>query len=194
MNEMSQRLDYLVGRLRTVYDGIGHSSGRPYVYFIYPPEAERALRRLIAETLRDDEMICYYHIDLLPLTMESISGQEERRQQLLNDPMKGRGAAVSLMRLWARALKEAIRQQLETSSCEARPVIVLSGLAALHPLGHPTALMEMLADEEPRDPKTGHVLPIVLFVPGTRPPQSSRIYYFLGQPETRLSFYRGEEA
>lgn len=194
MNDISQRLDYLVRRLRSVYDGIGHSTGRPYVYFIYPPKAERALRRLVAETLQDDEQICYYHIDLLPLTMESIRGQETRRRQLLDDPIKGKSAAESLMRLWGRALRTEIEQQVERSSCKSRPVVLLFGLAALHPLGHPTALMQILADEEPRNPKTGRVLPILLFVPGTRPPQSSRIYHFLGLAEKRLSFYRGEEA
>ncbi|HEY3020159.1 MAG TPA: hypothetical protein VGJ32_08205, partial [Solirubrobacteraceae bacterium] len=54
MSDLAERLGYLLERLRTVYDGIGHSSGRPYVYFVYPPDQERALRRLVDEQLRDE--------------------------------------------------------------------------------------------------------------------------------------------
>jgi len=72
-------------------------------------------------------------------------------------------------------------------------VIVLSGLAALHPLGNPTALMEGIAEQEPRDPLTNRIVPIVLLVPGTRPAQTSRQYRFLGLDRRTLDFYRGEE-
>ncbi|HBY96560.1 MAG: hypothetical protein M5U01_17975 [Ardenticatenaceae bacterium] len=191
MSEISRRLDFLVERLRTAYDGIGHSSGRPYVYFVYPPEQELAVRRLVDESLRDDGILCYHHIDLLPLTIESLAGQEKKRQELLNDPTKG--AAVAIVRLWARALGKAIAKRLE-HECQGRPVVVLRGLAALHPLGNPTSLMEALAEQEPRDPKTNRIVPIVLLVPGTRPAQTSRTYLFLGLERLRLEFYRGEEA
>ena len=46
MSDLEQRLSQLKHRLRTAYDGIGHSHGRPYVYVVYPPAQERALRRL----------------------------------------------------------------------------------------------------------------------------------------------------
>ena len=87
-DELQQRLDVLMYRLRTAYDGIGHSSGRPYVHFVYPPEQERTVQRMVDEQLRSDKTLFFHHIDLLPLTIKSLAGQEERRQQLLNDPLK----------------------------------------------------------------------------------------------------------
>lgn len=186
------RLDALHARVRSAYDGIGHSSGRPYIYFVYPPEQERAVRRLAAETLRSDEVICFHHLDVLPLTIAAIAGQEERRQQLLADPLAS-GAAGDIVRRWARALLQAITTTLQSPVTGGKPVIVLSGLAALHPLGNPTALMEGIAEQEPRDPHTNRVLPIVLLVPGTRPAQTSRQYRFLGLERCLLDFYRGEE-
>ena len=39
-NLLEQRFTDAVGRLHTAYDNIGHSSGRPYLYFVYPPEHE----------------------------------------------------------------------------------------------------------------------------------------------------------
>lgn len=192
-NPLQERLDLLLLRLRTAYDGIGHSSGRPYVYFIYEPQDERKIRRLVDEHLVSDNSLCFYHLDLLPLTISTLKGQEEKRQQLLNDPLKAGGTAVAVTRLWARNLSREITGKLETPPSSGRPVIVLRGLAALHPLGNPTALMEALAEQEPRDPKTGAIMPIVLLVPGVRPPQTSRRYLFLGLDEIRLDFYRGEE-
>jgi len=53
--------------------------------------------------------------------------------------------------------------------------------------------MEFLAEHEPRHPDTNTIVPIVLLIPGTRPPQTSRRYLFLGQERLRLDFYRGEE-
>ncbi len=76
---------------------------------------------------------------------------------------------------------------------ESRPVVVLRGLAALHPLGNPTSLMEAAAEQELRDPGSGRAIPVVLLVPGLRPPGSSRTYLFLGREDLSLQFYRGEE-
>ncbi len=192
-DDLQQRLDILLHRLRTNYDGIGHSSGRPYVYFVYPPEQERTVQRLVDEQLRSDNVLFIYHIDLLPLTITSLAGQEERRQQLLNDPAKKDSVAEAVMRLWARTVSREITAQFAQTHQEGRPVIVLRGLAALHPLGNPTALMEFLAEQEPRHPSTNTVVPIVLLIPGIRPPQTSHRYLFLGQERLRFDFYRGEE-
>jgi len=76
---------------------------------------------------------------------------------------------------------------------DGRPVVVLHGLAALHPLGNPTSLMEQIAEREPHDPCTKRIVPFVLLVPGLRPPGTSRTYLFLGREDLRLEFYRGEE-
>jgi len=192
-DDLQQRLDILLHRLHTNYDGIGHSSGRPYVYFVYPPEQERTVQRLVDEQLRSDNVLFIHHIDLLPLTITSLAGQEERRQQLLNDPVKKDSVAEAMMRLWARTISQGITAQLTHTHQEGRPVIVLRGLAALHPLGNPTALMEFLAEQEPRNPSTNTVVPIVLLIPGIRPPQTSHRYLFLGQERLRFDFYRGEE-
>jgi hypothetical protein len=192
--ELQQRLDVLIYQLRTRYDGIGHSSGRPYIYFIYAPEQERVMQRMADEQLRSETTLFFHHIDLLPLTMQSLAGQEERRQQLLNDPLKSSGVTEAMMRLWVRTISRNITTGLETAQAEeGRPVIVLRGLAALHPLGNPTVLMEFLAEQEPRNPRNHTIVPIVLLIPGTRPPQTSRRYLFLGQERLRLDFYRGEE-
>ena len=154
-DELQQRLDVLMYRLRTAYDGIGHSSGRPYVYFVYPPEQERIVQRMIDEQLRSDTTLFFHHVDLLPLTINSLAGQEERRQQLLNDPLKQSSVTEAIMRVWARAVSREITTRLEeTAQQEGRPVVVLRGLAALHPVGNPTALMEFLAEQEQRDPGT----------------------------------------
>jgi len=193
-DDLQQRLDVLIHRLRTAYDGIGHSSGRPYVYFVYPPEQERIVQRMIDEQLRSDKMLFFHHVDLLPLTIKSLTGQEEQRQKLLNDPLKQSSTTEAIMRLWARSLSREITARLEETIQQGRrPVVVLRGLAALHPLGNPTALMEFLAEEEPRDPRTNSIVPIVLLIPGIRPPQTSRRYLFLGQERLRFDFYRGEE-
>jgi hypothetical protein len=194
MNDLTARLDHLKHRLHTVYDGIGHSHGRPYVYFVYPPEQERALYRLVDDELRSDATLTFYHLDVLTIVMQSTSQQEQRREALLNDPNKGDSAAGSLLRVWADEVREAIANCFEAAAPAGRPVVVLRGLAALHPLGTPTGMMEALAEEEPRDPSTAQIVPIVLLIPGIRPPQTSREYLFLAQERLKQTFYRGEEA
>ena len=190
--DLQQRLDYLIDRLRSTYDGIGHSSGRPYVYFVYQPVHESQIRRLIKEQLVSDTQLTIHSIDVLRITIDSLAGQEEQRQKLLNDTRKTNSAS-GIMRLWTRRIIAGINKCLENTQEGERPVIVLHGLAALHPLGNPTALMEFMAEQEPRNPITGSIVPIVLFIPGTRPPQTSRVYLFLDQETLRLTFYRGEE-
>ena len=192
--DIARRLETLIQRLRTTYGSIGGTSGRPYVYFVYPPAQELAVRRLVDENLRDDDVLHYEHIDLLPLTIETLEGQEERRQALLEDPVKSTGAAQSILRKWARALEGEIQTRLADQNWDGRPIVVLHGLAALHPLGDPTSFMETVAHHEPRDPTTGKMIPIVLLVPGTREAQASRTYNFLGLEDKRLEFYRGEGA
>ncbi len=193
MSELVDRLEYLVERLRTSYDGIGHSSGRPYVYFVYPPDQERALLRLADEHLRDGGTLRFVHVDLLRLTVESLASLEEQSRQLLEDPARHSGAKRSVLKRWARALGKGLAKSLAEPASPGRPVVVLRGLAALHPLGNPTELMEAIAEDEPRDPATNRIVPIVLLVPGTRPPGTSRTYRFLGLEQLEFSFYRGEE-
>jgi hypothetical protein len=194
---LEQRFELMAARLHEAYDGIGHSSGRPYLYFVYPPEKEQFIRRLADEQMGEggapSGTLHFLHIDLLRLTIESLAGQEEKRAELLNDPMRSSGAQTSIVRLWARRLGKEIERQLAEEDAKAHPVVVLRGLAALHPLGNPTSLMEAVAEEEPRHPRTGRTVPVVLLVPGAHVPGASRTYLFLGRAGERLTFYRGEE-
>ena len=192
IDPLSHRVEMLRARVHSAYDGIGHSSGRPYIYFVYPPDQERAVRLQIADTLRSDDSICFHPVDLLSLTIEALRGEEVQRRDLLGDP-RTPDAASDILRLWSDWLVDAVASSLNGPQSAGRPVVVLSGLAALHPLGTPTALMEGIAEEEPRDPATNRILPIVLLVPGTRPAGVSRRYRFLGLERLTLDFYRGEE-
>src|SRR4051812_3726755 len=142
MNDLSERLELLLHRLRNTYDGIGHSSGRPYVYYVYPPAQERAVRRMVDDTLRDEATLTFHHLDLLAITIASLTGQEERRQQLLNQQLQGANAASSILNKWAGDLRRELAGRLGAAT---RPVGVVRGLAALHPLGTPTMLMEAIA-------------------------------------------------
>jgi hypothetical protein len=193
IDEIQERLDLLINRLRTTYDGIGHSSGRPYIYFVYPPSQELEVQRRARQCLKNEATLTFHHIDILPLTIESMQGKEEVRQQHLNTPQKTENAAEAILRIWTRRIGSEIKEKLAETRSEERPVVVLHNLAALHPLGNPTSLMEFLAEQEPRNPLTGTIIPIVALVPGSRPPQSSRLYLFLDQERLRLDFYRGEE-
>jgi hypothetical protein len=190
--DIQPRLDNLIDRLRSTYDGIGHSSGRPYVYFVYPSLLESTICRLVDEQLQTDAHLTFHHIDILDLTIESLAGQEAQREALLNDPKKT-NSTTGIVRLWARRTTSAITTYLENTQVGERPVIVLRGLAALHPLSNPTMLMEFMAEKEPRNPITDSIVPIVLLIPGTQLPQTSHVYLFLDQPRFRLNFYRGEE-
>ncbi len=64
MSDLVERLASVKQRLHSAYDGIGHSHGRPYLYFIYPPEQERALRRLIEHELENTATLTFSHIDV----------------------------------------------------------------------------------------------------------------------------------
>lgn len=195
MNELQERLDLLLGRLRSSYDSIGHSSGRPYVYFVYPPDREKLVYRMVDEaTSSPVGNLAFVHVNLLPTVMQTTAGQESRREELLDGSDAGRTASTSLMRLWSRAIGRELADRLPATADAGRPVIVFRGMAALYPVGNHTGLMELLAENEVRDRVTGRVVPIVILVPGVRPPQTSRAYWFLGRPDLQLDFYRGEEA
>lgn len=195
MIELQQRFDMLLARLRTTYDGIGHSSGRPYVYYVYPPEREQMVFRMVDDaTVGPTGDLAFIHVDLLPLVVQATAGQETSREDLLRGEKGDGSAAQSIVRLWANTIRRRSVQQLAEVPPGLRPVIVFRRLAALHPLGNPTGLMELLAEKEIRDPHTDAVVPIVVLVPGTQPPQTSRTYDFLGLEGLRLTFYRGEEA
>jgi hypothetical protein len=194
-DEIEQRLEDLEKRLRSHYASIGQSSGRPYIYFVYPPSRERFIQRRCRDQLRSDEQFAFYHIDILPLLIQSTRKQEEVRQRSLNTPLRAKSATESILDLWTRTITNAICVEMEKISDEQRPVAILHNLAALHPLGTPTTLMELMVELklEPRNPKTDEIIPIVLLIPGFRPPHTSRLYNFLDQERLQRDFYRGEE-
>jgi hypothetical protein len=195
--QLERRLHLLMERLRTSYDGIGHSSGRPYVYFVYDPADESRWSDLFAEHFRNDSpasVPLYFHIiDILPITIASFEGDEEGRQEVLNDPMLVAEGRREIVELWSDNIRERIVADVAQTPVGRCPVAVLYGLAALHPLGTPTSLMEFLAETEPRDERTGRVVPIVVLVPGYLAPRTSRFYHFLDREQPLLDFYRGEE-
>lgn len=190
--DIQSRLDTLVERLNNAYDGIGHNSGRPYIYFVYLINQEPTLLRMMREQLRNNAHLALHWIDVLPLTIQCLEGQEERRQQLLDKPRTQKSTVDSIVALWKERIYAAIIDALSETQVDKRPVIVLNGLAALHPLTNPSALMEYIADKPPRNPYNRTIIPIVVFIPGSRPPLGSRQYYFLDL-EPQLDFYRGEE-
>lgn len=191
--EIQLRLETLVERLQTAYDGIGHNSGRPYIYFVYPQKQECMIERMIDQQLRSNARLTIHHLDILPLTIQCLAGQEERRQQLLDKPRTQKSALDSITLLWKENIHTAITDALVGTKENERPVVVLHGLAALYPLTNPSALMEYIADKPPRNPNNTTIIPIVILVPGSRPPLASRQYYFLDQEGLQLDFYRGEE-
>jgi hypothetical protein len=193
MRDLTERLEFLRTRLQTTYEGLGQSSGRPYLYFVYPPEDELTMLRLITHDLMSLPGIAPIRIDVLNVTMQAIRGQEDRRQALLENPLTSDQAQRDLAGIWTRAVRRFISEQLATVTRNTRPVVVLEGLGALHPLTNPTAMMEAFAETSLDNPHTSRPVPIVLFVPGIQLPQTSRMYQFIDPKTQPLLMYRGEE-
>jgi len=196
MEQLEQRLAFLRSRLQSAYDGLGQSSGRPYLYFVYPPEADQLMRRFVDELFTTLPSMHTTRIDLLDLTMEALRGEEEGREAVLVHPNPAvSGMAPSdIADIWQDELRIAMQEKLEDVPPGVRPLMLLEGLAALHPLTNPTAVMEKFAEHSLDNPATGRPVPIVLFVPGYRVPNTSRMYYFLKQSSQQLKMYRGEDA
>jgi hypothetical protein len=196
MEQLEPRLTYLRSRLQSAYDGLGQNSGRPYLYFVYPPEADPQVRRAIDELFTVLPSLHPLRIDLLDLTMAALQGEEEGREAVLvhPDPAVSRVAPHDIAAIWQDELRMVMQQHLEEVPPGARPFILLEGLAALHPLTNPTAVMEQFAEHSLDNPASGRPVPIVLFVPGYRVPNTSRQYYFLTPASQPLKMYRGEDA
>lgn len=131
-------------------------------------------------------------IDLLALSIESLSGQEQHRQELLErDPVS---QARAIEGVWVHKTRAEIEKMFASVTVEDKPVAMLYETAALHPISHPSAFMARWDDDDPLcHPKTGKSIPIVLFLPGYHPPLSSRSYHFLSRQHQALTFYCGEE-
>lgn len=193
MRDLTERMTFLRNRLQSAYDGLGQSSGRPYLYFVYPPTDELALRRLIDQELMAIPGLTLLRIDVLLLTIDVLRGEEEPRENLLKHPLDGTQAAADIAGIWTRALRRRMLKTLAAVTSDMRPVIYLEGLAALHPLTNPTTVMESFAEHSIDHPQTLRPVPIVLFVPGVQLPHMSRMYQYLDAKSPILSMYRGED-
>jgi hypothetical protein len=195
MEQLEQRFSSLRTRIQTAYEGLGQSSGRPYLYFIYSPEADQQIRRLIDELFSVLPSMYIIRVDVLDLTIDTLSGEEAAREALLvdADPAKSKVAPREIAGIWQEELRELVERKLEAATSTARLIVFLEGLAALHPLTNPTAVMEAFAEHTIDNPSTGRPVPIVLFVPGFLVPHMSRTYHFLTQTSQPLLMYRGED-
>ena len=193
--DMAQRLHLLNEKVHTHYESLGHSPRHPYVYVVYDPDDERFFPEVILQYLHEDESLAFATIDLLPLTIESLEDDEAGHLQVLHDPMLAAQGRHEIVQLWSDVLCERIVAAVAQLPVGKRPVAILYGVAALHPLGTPTDLMKLVAQIEPRDARTGRPVPIVVFVPGYSPKYvSSRFYHFLDEESPRLQFYREGES
>ena len=149
---------------------------------------------LLLKYFHEDASLAFVLIDLLPLTIESFEGDSEGRSHVLNDPLLAETARREIVQLWSDVLCEKIVAEVAGTPVGKRPVAILYGVAALHPMGTPTDLMAFVAETEPRDQRTGRAVPIVVFVPGYSPSYlSGQFYHFLDPQGPRLQFYRGTE-
>lgn len=193
MRDLTERLAILRNRLQTAYDGLGQSSGRPYLYVVYPPTDELVIRRLIGQELMSMPGLTPLRIDVLQVTLTAMAGEEADRETLLQKPLEGKQAASDIAGIWIRAVRRRMLTELKKSVADQRPVVLLEGLAALHPLTTPSAMMEAFAEQAIDHPRTERPVPIVLFVPGFQPPHMSRMYQFLDAKANTLPMYRGED-
>ncbi len=195
MEQLEQRLSNLRSRIQTAYEGLGQTSGRPYIYFVYPPEAEQHVRRAIKELFTMLPALHVLRVDVLDLTIDTLHGEEAAREALLVDPDKAKSTVAprEIAGIWQEELRELVQRELVAVPPTARPIVFLEGLAALHPLTNPTAVMERFAEQSLDNPSTGRPVPIVLFVPGFLVPHMSRTFHFLTQTSQPLIMYRGEE-
>ncbi len=192
---MEQRLRLLNEKVHTQYESLGYSPRHPYLYLVYDPDDERLFPKVIFEYVHEDECLSFVLIDLLRVTLESLQGKDERYQQVLEDPLLEAVARCEIVQLWSDALCEKIVAEVAQMPLGKHPVAILYGVAALLPLGTPTSLMELVAETEPHDERTGRAVPIVVFVPGYSPPWTSSHFYHFLDPESPLrQFYRGGES
>jgi hypothetical protein len=195
MEQLEQRLSHLRTRIQTAYEGLGQTSGRPYVYFVYPPEAEQTVRRFVDELFTMLPSLHVVRVDMLDLTIDALRDEESEREALLvdPDPIKYTVAPREIAEIWQEELRDLVQRNLAAAPSNLRPIVFLEGLAALHPLTNPTAVMEKFAEQSLDNPSTGRPVPIVLFVPGFLVPHMSRTYHFLTQASQPLLMYRGED-
>jgi hypothetical protein len=156
-----------------------------------PQENDTLFPEVLAHYMHKDESLAFAAFDLVQVTIESLKDKEETYEQVLSDPVLEEVARQEIVQLWAETICERIVADVAQMPVGRRPIVILYGVAALHPLGTPTQLMQLVAETEPRDERTGRAIPIVVFVPGYLPQYKSG-YHFLDRESPVLSFYLGE--
>ena len=107
-SDIQQRLAQVAERFAQGYRTIGQSANHPYLSFVCDPDAERLMQALLPSLLQDIPPFVVHQVDLLSITIESLAGQEERRQQFLNDPRTRADQAQSILGVWARETKNTL--------------------------------------------------------------------------------------
>lgn len=185
-DDWAWKIDEAVEIIRNRYDHIGRKTGAPFLAVIYDPEAERQVLtrwRDRADSLRPDFALA--ELDVAEIVSDSVQelGGPQVVAELMSNPMPGSDPSAELARVWLSAICRAVRQALLDSGL-GRPVAVLEGLAALHPVSGPRALMQALWDED----HTSLNGPVVLLVPGRI--VHAKNYLFLGEKDEFM--YRGD--
>jgi hypothetical protein len=184
MDEHLQHLERLAERLHTGYDFIGYSEQSPYGYYIHDPKVTRSLPSLLPQYIKPPLFLCL--VDLLTLSIDSLRGQEERREALLL-------SSQAIEKLWVRWTKKKIEELCVSVTENERPVAVVSNTAALHPISNPSSFLASWDDYGPcRHPITGKSIPLILLIPGFHHPSSGLMYHFLSLQQEPLTLYLGE--
>lgn len=184
-----QHLERLAERLRTGYDTIGYSQRSPYGYYIHDPQETPSLPELLPEYLKPPLTLCL--VDLLELSIDSLRGQEQRRQELLEKNFSSQ--AQDIEELWVRWTKRKIEDLSASAAKNDRPVAVISNTAALHPISHPSSFLASWDRYGPcLHPITEKSIPLILLIPGFHHATSGRLYHFLSPQQKALAFYLGE--
>src|SRR5690242_2580353 len=104
MNVCLQHLERLAERLRTGYDEIGYSQRSPYGYSIHDPQDTYSLPELLPQYFKPPLTLCL--VDLLEVSIESLEGQEQLRQELLEKDPSSQAQAIE--ERWVRWTKKKI--------------------------------------------------------------------------------------
>jgi len=184
--DWAQKLRQAIERITTRYEHIGRKTGAPFLAIVYPPDSEREVLREW-KTLTDS--LCsdydFREIDAMALTVvETKKHGVQNIISLLEDPMPGSNAESELGQIWVTAVANAVKEKSQKPSKGKRIVVVLKGLAALHPVTGPRAVMQTLWDSQ-QSILDG---PVVVFIPGSL--VESRVYKFLNLREEFM--YRGD--
>lgn len=174
-----------VERIRTRYDHIGRKTGAPFLALLYPPEVEvaalREWRVQVGSLAPEFEVV---PVDVLPITQRALDEFGiENVVAALQEPMPGSEPVAELARHWVHAVADAVCEASRGGG-QARKVVSLERLAALHPIAGPRDVMQQLWDSA----QSALEGPVVVLIPGVL--RGPRTYAFLGEKNEFM--YRGD--